>query len=280
MICDEAKELVPSYSIGALDREEAEDLQEHLNRCSDCGALYLEFAEVAGHIPFAIESITPAPELKERLFTKIDLLEEVPSHPSAIPTAGSIFLPSDSDHRVDSLSAGPTVSDTRAKGSKAPWIMAAGLAATVILAVWLGTLQARLGQLEQRYNAVSSSLELQSEMLEGMSGTATLVKGLEGTIAAPEAKGMMFLSPTNTDALLVTFGLPPLSPDTIYQLWLIADGARVSGGTFSVNDRGYGMAAVAAPMPLQNYQAVGVTTEPRGGSPSPSGERMMAANLR
>ena len=266
MNCEEAKELIPSHSIGALDQEEAERLEEHIAQCPECNSLYLEFVEVAGHIPFAVQDITPPPELKERFYARIDQLEETPIE--TVVSLSTAHAPSSTDYATP----GP---------SRIPWWLAAvGIAAVMILAVWIGTLHTRLAQLEDRYNIVSSSLEQQSEMLEGMTGTATLVKGLEGTTMAPEAKGMMFLSPSNKDALLVTFGLPPLKPDTTYQLWLISDGTRVSGGTFTVNDRGYGMAAVEAPMPLHNFQSVGVTTEPKGGSAWPSGERVMAANLR
>ncbi len=266
MNCEEAKELIPSYSIGALDKEEAGKLEEHIANCPECSALYLEFVEVAGHIPFALQDTAPSPELKERLFARIDQLEETPTE--AVLPLRIAYTPPSADY------ATPVP-------SRLPWgFTAVGIAAVMILAVWIGTLHTRLAQLEDRYNIVSSSLEQQSEMLEGMTGTATLVKGLEGTNMAPEAKGMMFLSPSNTDALLVIFGLPPVTGDKTYQLWLITDSTRVSGGTFTTNERGYAMTAVEAPMPLKNFQSVGVTTEPKGGSTWPSGERVMAANLR
>ena len=77
-------------------------------------------------------------------------------------------------------------------------------------------------------------------------------------------------------ATLVAQGLPPLPPDRQYQLWLIKDGVRVSGGVFSVSPDGRAKVAVRAPMPLATYTGFGVTIEPAGGSPGPTGPRVLA----
>ena len=67
---------------------------------------------------------------------------------------------------------------------------------------------------------------------------------------------------------LVVEGLLPSSPGRQYQLWLIRDGARASGGAFSVSPRGYGTLEVSAPLPVGSYQAFGVTVEPQGAARS------------
>jgi anti-sigma-K factor RskA len=69
--------------------------------------------------------------------------------------------------------------------------------------------------------------------------------------------------------------LEPLGPDQQYQLWLIKDG-RISGGVFDVGDDGYGSLTVRAPDPLDSY-TFGVTVEPAGGSPGPTGPRVLAS---
>jgi anti-sigma-K factor RskA len=75
---------------------------------------------------------------------------------------------------------------------------------------------------------------------------------------------------------LIADHLEPLSPDQQYQLWLIENGDRLDGGVFDVGDDGYGSLTVRAPEPLDSY-AFGVTIEPAGGSPGPTGPRVLAS---
>ncbi len=66
----------------------------------------------------------------------------------------------------------------------------------------------------------------------------------------------------------------------MYQFWLIdPSGDRTSGGTFSVDAQGRGWVLIRSPKPLNNFQSVGVTIEPEGGSPAPTGAKMMGTSL-
>ncbi len=102
---------------------------------------------------------------------------------------------------------------------------------------------------------------------------------LEGTGPAPGATGVLVISRGGEYGTLIVDGLPALNASQQYQLWLILDGQRTSGGVFAVNPEGYGSLKVLSPKPLNAYQAVGVTIEPAGGSPRPTGEKVLGGNL-
>jgi len=103
---------------------------------------------------------------------------------------------------------------------------------------------------------------------------------LLGDAAAPDARGLMIISPDGSTGTLVVDDLPPLPEDRQYQLWLIQpDGERASGGVFSVDADGYGALVIEAPRPLAEYPRFGITVEPVGGSPGPTGPRVMAGEL-
>lgn len=102
---------------------------------------------------------------------------------------------------------------------------------------------------------------------------------LTGTEAAPEAQGVIQVAGNGREATFIVSGLPPLSPEQQYQLWLIEDGQRVSGGVFSVAEDGRTSLTIHAPQPLPEYSAFGVTIEPAGGSPGPTGQRVLGFNL-
>lgn len=101
---------------------------------------------------------------------------------------------------------------------------------------------------------------------------------LSGTEAAPQARGTLLISENGRHATLVVEDLPPLSAERQYQLWLVQDGQRASGGVFSVGDDGYSSFPVSAAQPLDAYSAFGVTIEPAGGSPGPTGEQVLGSS--
>ena len=93
------------------------------------------------------------------------------------------------------------------------------------------------------------------------------------------ASGLLVISDEGNFGSLVVDGLVKLGEDQQYQLWLIKDGQRTSGGVFSVYKSGYGVIKIDSPLPLIQYQSFGVTIEPTGGSPSPTGPKVLGGNL-
>jgi anti-sigma-K factor RskA len=102
---------------------------------------------------------------------------------------------------------------------------------------------------------------------------------LTATDVAPEARGVIQIGTDTGRGMLTVEGLPALGSDGQYQLWLIKDGDRDSGGVFSVTDDGKATVTIAAPHPLDDYAAYGITIEPFGGSPGPTGQRVLGYNL-
>jgi anti-sigma-K factor RskA len=112
-----------------------------------------------------------------------------------------------------------------------------------------------------------------------MTAPALQTINLFGTEAAPGASGLLVVSADGARGTLVVDGLPTLDEERQYQLWLIQDGQRTSGGVFSVNQKGYGSVWVSSPQPLSSYSAFGITIEPAGGSPGPTGDRVLGSTL-
>jgi anti-sigma-K factor RskA len=93
------------------------------------------------------------------------------------------------------------------------------------------------------------------------------------------ATGFVLISADGEDGALVVDGLPPLSEDQQYQLWLFRDGERISGAVFSTDENSYGGTRIRAPRSLLEYSSVGITIEPFGGSLQPTGPRVLAGPL-
>jgi anti-sigma-K factor RskA len=97
--------------------------------------------------------------------------------------------------------------------------------------------------------------------------------------AQSTATGFVLISADGEDGALVVDGLPPLGEDQQYQLWLIRDGTRTSGAVFSTDEKSYGGTRIRSPLSLLEYSAVGITVEPAGGSPQPTGPRVLGGPL-
>jgi anti-sigma-K factor RskA len=137
-----------------------------------------------------------------------------------------------------------------------------GLALIALLAVGNVLLLRRVNQLNTRNLA------------------AMQVVPLSNTQDSPKAVGTLMLNPSGEYGALVVDGLPPLDDWHQYQIWLKRGMERVSGGVFSVNWAGYASVEIAAPLPLIQYETVGITIEPTGGSPGPTGAKVLDGALQ
>ena len=115
--------------------------------------------------------------------------------------------------------------------------------------------------------------------LENKPQTDLMTVPLQATSASSGASGMLVISRDGDHGTLVVDGLSALDPAQQYQLWLIRDGKRTSGGVFSVDQQGYGSLWVKSPAPLISYSSFGITIEPAGGSPGPTGKKVLGGDL-
>ena len=112
-----------------------------------------------------------------------------------------------------------------------------------------------------------------------MSSPGTDVNMLKATEPTARARGMIAVSDTGQAAVLLALDLPPLPLDKVYQVWLIKGGRRYDGGVFTVDSNGYGQSIIQLFAPLGYFDAIGITVEPSGGSPGPTGDNILKGDL-
>jgi hypothetical protein len=104
---------------------------------------------------------------------------------------------------------------------------------------------------------------------------------VEQVLAAPDARTVsrqlgdggtatVTFSRDRNAGVLVMNNVPPPSPGTVYQMWLLSDKGPVSAGTMSTATAGPSMTAVLAN--LGSSSALAFTVEPANGSPRPTGQ--------
>ena len=116
--------------------------------------------------------------------------------------------------------------------------------------------------------------------LANQRSTSTMrVIALANTKDSPQAVGTLVTDQKGIYGTLVVDNLARLDSSHQYQVWLTQDGKRISGGVFSVNPDGYASLEILAPLPLIQYDAIGITIEPSGGSPGPTGAKVLGGAI-
>jgi anti-sigma-K factor RskA len=232
-------DLIPAYALGSLNRAEAIQVQEHLLTCSACRNELQAYEAVVGQLALAAPDAEPPQELKERL------LDRVQPHDSS---SGKMRQRAWWEQLADLF-----------RHTAPFW----GLASLALMLVFgINNLMLRQQLRETQINQVRMQ-----------------TVRLDGTQAAPEATGILVLSLDGEHGTLIVDRLPTLDEEHQYQLWLIKDGRRTSGGLLSVNSKGYGALWVSSPDPLSSYPDFGITIEPTGGSPGPTGDKVLGGSL-
>lgn len=133
-------------------------------------------------------------------------------------------------------------------------------------------LQARLDEANQTVSRLDAASTLLSQR-------GTVVREAAGQVDA--RVNTQFIA--NAEAgrgVLLTYNLAPAPEGKTYEFWTINKaGTPIPAGTFQVDEQGRAIHDVALTGPLTDFAAVGVTLEPEGGSPAPTGDILALGNL-
>lgn len=233
------RDLLPGYALGILEEGEKNEVREHLALCPSCRAELASFREVTGRLSAAAPLRDPPAGLEERILKSI---AAAPRHAD--------------DHR--------TAVRTQSRPRRFPWPSIAVIAAMCAVALGVGNLLQWNGMLVPRTDGSQPRL---------------MTAVLTGTGDARGAYGTIVLDPADNKGVLAVTGLRGLDKLHQYQLWLIKDGQRRSAGVFSPDAEGYGSMLLSVPPDFKDFRAFGVSIEPWGGSPAPTGPRVLAGAL-
>jgi anti-sigma-K factor RskA len=230
-------DLLPGFALGILDEKETEDVLEHLGDCVVCRAELSSYQTITQSLGLAAPMVEPPPDLKQKVLDRISVRSpaELNKQPKQAVSNKWGTL------RTILFSWRPLVA-----------LLVLALFASNLL-LWRQVTQLRAAPAQNNFGLVK----------------------MVGTGVYAGATGVLVVSPDGRDGTLVVTGFKPLDASHQYQLWLVNDDQRSNGGVFSVSDDGYGSLWVYTDKPLNSYQKFGVTIEPHGGSPKPTGQKVV-----
>jgi anti-sigma-K factor RskA len=239
-------DLLPGYALEILDEEEMLEVARHLSHCVPCTRELETYLETTNQLAYSVPEHIPAPELRAKVLRSVEHAARQAASPVNDIAKMSVW------ERVWSL-FGPQ----------------AGLALGVLAFLLVLFLGINNYMLWQRVNDLEARVP----------GNNVQIVRLDGTTSAPQSVGYMIVFKNNHYGSLTVENAPVLDATQQYQVWLIKNGERTNGGVFSVNDSGYGVLQVYSKQPLETYDSFGITIEPAGGSPAPTGERILGGGL-
>ena len=247
--------MAATFVLDAQPPEERAAYLDHLEVCDVCHQVVREFQATADLLPSALEEQAGSPSLKGRILAEAaaDLSRQDRPAPESTP----------GERRLRNWRWPGWFSPRPAAA------MAALMLAIVGVGIWNVVLWGQVNQQDQ-------TLEVQDRLLEAIAAGAR-TSLLSGTEAAPQASATLIQEPGVRSAFLLVNGLPSLPESQDYQVWKITGDGPSGAGIFEVTDSMGQL--VILPADFFGADAVGVSIEPRGGSPQPTGAIVLLGNF-
>lgn len=263
-----------TFALDALGEHEREELNQYPDSAPARHELDA-LQETAGLLGLAAQPIAPPARLKSSIMAAIRTTEQLPPAEDQEPAMDSapVSAPT-SDAEIESGSPvqPPAPQAGSGRGTQRFFALAAGV--LLLAAVALGGLAinqtSQQRELENKLAAMASHQEELTKILsapDAKSKTQTLDDGARITLSYSAAEGLMAVS---------TSGMPELSSDKGYELWLISSDGAIPAGMLAGGDAD-GMIMLSDPM--QGVTHFGITVEPATGSPAPTTDPIMVQSL-
>jgi anti-sigma-K factor RskA len=240
-------ELVASYLLGSCTESEAADLEQHLESCPKCARAVEQLRPSRDALLVAVPPVSPSPALKARVMAAVDaearLFAAARSPVERTPADRSTETPGGERRRrwLD-----------RWRAPVPAWALGCCLIALLALGALVAT-----GL--DRGPAPGREIVARVDARQAPAGRATI-------------------RITSADATLNVQRFPAPGRGRVYQVWLVtgATAPRPTRAMFGVDA---GRASVDLPPEAQDADELLVTSEPRGGSRSPTRPPVLSAPL-
>lgn len=256
-------DLLPGYALEILDEADLLSVARHLPHCPACRSELETYFQTMDLLAQAAPPRIPPAGLRDKVLQRVTAFNNAVTDAApvtAVPAPAASVSASD---RPDGKAPRP---DWRARLRElfAPRL---GLALSVLALLLIVFLAFSSLMLWQRVGQLQASLP----------ASDVHFIALRGTSDAPLAQGYLLAFKGDIYGTLTVENAPALEAGRQYQIWLVRDGQRSSGGVFSVNSDGYGTLMITADRPLDTFQSFGITIEPTGGSPGPTGKKVLGS---
>jgi anti-sigma-K factor RskA len=247
------EQLAAGYVLGALEPDDENAFQRHLEGCETCEATVRELEAVVGKLAYSATPVEPPPSLRASIRREVAATARPRGARAAGPSAAARELPGIHRRRWTTTLVGRLA-------------VAAGIVALLVLGFW----NLSLHDQNDRYQQRIAALEQASRLLNDDAAQTVRLTGSAGRATA-------LVSSLQDRGVLIVEDLPALRVGRVYEVWGIEEGAgldkAVPAGVFRASR---GVTVVPFELPIQPRMSFGVTDEPGpAGSRSPTSKPVL-----
>jgi anti-sigma-K factor RskA len=249
MRCEEIRDLLDAYALGAVDKDEAYRLEGHVADCLHCWDELNKSRRTAALLSLSVP-MRPAPDhLRRRIMTRAQL----------------------DDARGERRSFLPKLRPTWRSAVGALGVAAVGaLFFASLLQVQVTGLRGDKNEISQQLTAASTELEQQRQIVAVLSASDSEKIAMNSAALRSEAESVYNWSRDSAAGFIVCSDFPALPPSQVYQVWFTTTSRVEPVATFVPHADG----GCQIPMDMTRVEwrpaGIGISIEPEGGSSRPS----------
>jgi anti-sigma-K factor RskA len=286
------EELLVFYALDALNDEEKELVEAYLKGHPEARRQVEEMGRAVSALPYSVSPVEPSPRTKEALMRRVAAdqratftMQEQPSRPRGL-RLGNIFQALSLGVAILAIVWAVILNTQLAQLRNEVLTLRNAIVAQANSLEQIEELRNEVSTLRKAVVAQANSIEQINQSVDKINAklpqeipSAVVTISLKGTDVQPQAQGQLIADPNSESAVLVISGLDQLEAGKTYQVWLIDGGTPVSAGLLRVDENGQGVFIVDSEEAIGSFNALGISIEPEGGSPQPTGDIVVLSEL-
>ena len=280
------EDLLEAFALDALDLEEEERIQDHLDACDRCGDIVFQFQETTAELARSVDIHQPPAGLRARVMQAVSR-EEPPAQaapaPQLVPSLGDRMLDSKLVRVLVPLGASVAmvvvifaVTMNVRIGNEVDGLKRENAALQASLNSNVATMTAQISEAAAAESEVMDTvLQLQQTSYElAQPGNVSLE--LSPPFAGSTSQGILLVSRDGSRGVIMVAGMKPPTPSTDYQVWLMRGRDKLWVGQIRVDSRGWGTVSLQLPESIMAFEKVELTTSSASG---PQTDMVLQGNL-
>ena len=258
------------YALGALNADERNEFETHIETCQSCVDEVMALLPVSHALTRAVPYHEPSLQLRKRVVQSLTGVSFDENSDPSNSHSNTVQSNSDQTKNRRFLFNVSAIIFMAAAGGFG-WYASQQVNFARSLEENLDAANQRAIVAESQRDVVLQTLRESNQRADLFSSTDLIPMPLTAQPAAPNALGRVFWSNTNGIALTIT-GLPPAPEGRAYHLWFVPLATPISGGPLNLDSTGRTTTNLKAPDEVIAPVPVAITLEPEGDMTNPTGE--------